>query len=393
MVRSRFVGGLLLIVGTSIGAGMLALPVANAAGGFWYSSLFLVMCWLLMTLGAFFILEVNLYLAPGHHLTSMAFKTLGAPGLLITWLTYLLLMYTLLSAYISGGADVLGGLLASKQIVWSDTMLTLCFTAVFGSIVYLGLRYVDWVNRGLMFLKLLVFLPLLYLLSSHVDWGRFQVGYGQGMSAGAVMISMTSFGFAIIVPNLRDYFEDNLPQLKKVILLGSLVPLGCYLAWDWVILGSLPSKGNEGLIALMQSEHVTRSLALRIADLVHHHEVLVLFNVFTSACMLTAFLGVALCLMSFLSDGLKISQKGRHSLVLMLLTFGPPVLLVLFYPGAYLYAMHYAGDLCVLLLLFLPAWMSYRGRARCANSFVVPGGRGSQWFLMLASVLLLVLCG
>ena len=32
-MRSRFIGGILLIVGTSIGGGMLALPVANAAVG------------------------------------------------------------------------------------------------------------------------------------------------------------------------------------------------------------------------------------------------------------------------------------------------------------------------------------------------------------------------
>ncbi len=39
-MHSRFLGGILLIVGTSIGGGMLALPIANAASGFWTSSLF-----------------------------------------------------------------------------------------------------------------------------------------------------------------------------------------------------------------------------------------------------------------------------------------------------------------------------------------------------------------
>ncbi|MCL5271844.1 MAG: tryptophan/tyrosine permease, partial [Gammaproteobacteria bacterium] len=69
-MRSRFIGGILLIVGTSIGGGMLALPVANAATGFWQSSIFLVICWAFMTLGAFFILEANLYLPKGKHMVS-----------------------------------------------------------------------------------------------------------------------------------------------------------------------------------------------------------------------------------------------------------------------------------------------------------------------------------
>lgn len=88
-MRSRFIGGILLIVGTSIGGGMLALPVANAATGFWQSSIFLFLCWVIMTLGAFFILEANLYLPRGKHMVSMAQATLGNLGLLAAWVSYL----------------------------------------------------------------------------------------------------------------------------------------------------------------------------------------------------------------------------------------------------------------------------------------------------------------
>src|SRR5436190_7097788 len=115
-MNSRFVGGILLITGTSIGGGMLALPVANAATGLWQSSLYLLLCWAIMTLGALFILEANLYLPPGKHMVSMAAATLGTPGLLVAWTSYIFLLYTLLSAYISGGSDVLGSLLLSLGI-------------------------------------------------------------------------------------------------------------------------------------------------------------------------------------------------------------------------------------------------------------------------------------
>jgi tyrosine-specific transport protein len=84
-MRSKFIGGVLLIVGTSIGGGMLALPVVNAASGFWQSSLLLILCWALMTVGALFILEVNLYLPPGKNMVSMAAATLGKPGLIVAY--------------------------------------------------------------------------------------------------------------------------------------------------------------------------------------------------------------------------------------------------------------------------------------------------------------------
>lgn len=388
-MQSRFIGGILLIVGTSIGAGMLALPVANAAAGFWVSSFFLVCCWAFMTLGAFFILEVNLYLPRGKHMVSMANATLGTPGLVITWLSYLFLLYALLAAYISGGADVLDGLLRHFNIHASIWKLTTLFTLSFGWIVYRGIRQVDLVNRGLMFSKLAVYVILTALIFPCIDWSNFQQGHVRYITS-SIMILMTSFGFAIIVPNLRDYFEDDLTSLKRVIFIGSLIPLFCYFAWDAVIIGSLPSGGANGLIALMHSEHTTSALAATLSTTLNNAMISSLFNFFTSICMLTAFLGVSLCLFSFLSDGLNMVQQGSHGVALFLLTFMPPLLIVLYYPGAYIHALNYAGYFCVILLLFLPALMSYIGRKRFKASFHVPGGSVCQMLVMVSAIVLML---
>lgn len=388
-MNSKVMGGLLLIVGTSIGGGMLALPVANAAMGFWLSTLFLCLCWALMTLGALFILEVTLYLPPGHNMVSMAAKTLGAPGLLITWLSYLMLLYTLLSAYISGGTDILGGLLLQQNIQASDWKLATLFTLFFGLIVYGGIRQVDWLNRALMFGKLGVYLILALLIAPYVHMENLQASSGF-IITGALMVSITSFGFAIIVPNLRDYFNDDVQTLKKLILMGSLIPLLCYIAWNAVIMGSLPSSGESALKTLMNSGHPTSMLALKLSNTVNNETISTLFNSFTSICMLTAFLGVSLCLMSFLADGLNMRSSGHQGFGLFLLTFLPPLFVVLFYPGAYMSALHYAGFCCVILLLLLPALMSFFGRKHHASVFVVPGGRLVQLIVIILSLALLV---
>ena len=385
---SKFIGGLLLIVGTSIGGGMLALPMANAAAGLIPSSIALIFCWLIMTLGAFLILEVNLYLPSGKHMLSMAHETLGKPGLVVTWITYLLLLYALLSAYISGGSDVLQGGLHLIHIQLKDWQSTGLFTFCFGCIVYGGIHQVDWANRVLMFGKLGIYLLLVLLISPFV-----QLDYWAQSNPTAVpstlMILITSFGFAIIVPNLREYFTHNLKHLKLVILIGSLIPLICYFAWDAVIMGALPAHGEEGLIALVHNQHPTTSLASQLANTVHNTTIDRLFRTFTSICMLTAFLGVALCLMSFLSDGLNFNRRGKQGIGLAVLTFGPPLVLVLFFPGAYLNALRYAGILCVILLVILPALMALFGRQKFSPVFVVPGGVWPPIVLLLSAMLLL----
>lgn len=390
-MKSKMLGGILLIVGTSIGGGMLALPIANSLPGFWYSSFFLFICWLMMTLGAFFILEANLYLSRGKHMLSMASSTLGKPGLLTAWLSYIFLLYTLLSAYISGGADMLGSLLNRIHLPLSQWQASVLFTLFFGLIVYSGIRRVDFVNRALMFGKLGVYFILIILIAPFIRFDYYQGGSFFSIHS-VIMVLITSFGFAIIVPNLRDYFNEDLVTLRKVIFIGSLIPLFCYVAWDAVIMGSLNNSGaTGGLSSLLHDEHSTSSLALLLSNRVQNQFISSLFNFFTSICMLTAFLGVALCLISFLSDGLNLEQKGRQGVGLFLITFLPPLFVVIYYPGAYLYALNYAGFFCVILLLLLPALMTLYGRKKFSTPYVVPGGKFSQYLVILFSCVLLAI--
>jgi tyrosine-specific transport protein len=388
-MNSRFIGGILLIVGTSIGGGMLALPIANAATGFWQSSLFLLICWAMMTLGALFILEVTLYLPPGNHMISMARATLGKTGLLITWLSYLLLLYALLCAYISGGADVFGSVAALVHLHLNAWQSSCLFTFCFGFVVYRGIRSVDLINRGLMFGKLGIYVLLVLLIAPHTELHYFEAG-NYRLITGTVMILITSFGFAIIVPNLRVYFNNDVTQLRRVVLIGSFIPLLCYIAWDAVIIGSLPTHGDNGLASLMHAERPTSALAVIISDTIHNRLITSLFTVFTSICMLTAFLGVSLCLVSFLADGLKAKQQGREGFMLMGFTFTPPLILVLFYPGAYIYALNYAGTFCIILLLLLPAFMVLFGRKKFKPVYQVPGGTVMPLLVILFSTILLL---
>lgn len=84
------------------------------------------------------------------------------------------------------------------------------------------------------------------------------------------MILITSFGYASIIPSLRDYFGDDIRSLKRVILLGSLIPLICYIVWDAVIMGVVSREGENGLLALMNSDHATSGLTEALSQSVQN---------------------------------------------------------------------------------------------------------------------------
>src|SRR3990167_3888929 len=105
----RILGGIFLVAGTSVGAGMLALPVVTAAGGFFPALLLYVLCFGFMTSTGLLILEVCLEMPPDTNLVTMASTYLGRFGKVSAWVLYLFLFYCLTVAYLSGGGALLRG--------------------------------------------------------------------------------------------------------------------------------------------------------------------------------------------------------------------------------------------------------------------------------------------
>lgn len=390
----KLLGSILLIVGTSIGAGMLALPIATAELGFFGSLFMLLTCWFVMTMGAFLVLEVNLWFGSNSNLISMAKATTGRLGEVITWITYILLLYSLLSAYIAGGSDLFKDVLARLNVNVSLATASIIFTLIFGGIVYLGIRAVDYVNRGLMFFKLTAYVLLVGLLIPFIKAANLVAGeLTHGISSStAWMVTMTSFGFATIVPSLRIYYAGDVAKLKQAIWLGSLVPLVCYIVWVFVIMGVLPLRGEHGLFSLFHATDTTSALVTHLTAVANVPSVSLLTTLFTSVCVLTSFLGVALCLTDFLADGLHLEKTGFAKGGISLLAFLPPLVIVLFLPGIFIKALAYAGFYCVVLLIILPAWMALSGRRQYADvsTYRARGGSILPLFLLGFSVLLML---
>lgn len=100
-------GGVLLVSGTTIGAAMLALPVATGFAGFIPSVVLFVACWLYFTYTALLMLEVNLWFGDNVNLITMANRTIGRWGEFLSWLIFLLLLYALTTAYVAGSGSIM----------------------------------------------------------------------------------------------------------------------------------------------------------------------------------------------------------------------------------------------------------------------------------------------
>ncbi len=387
-MRGKFIGGILLIVGTSIGGGMLALPMATAAGGFIGALVMLFLGWMVMAAGAFLILEVNLWFPAGNNIISMAKQTLGRPGEIATWILYIGLLYALMSAYCSGGGDVIRGLLQHIDITIPQWLGACFFVLIFAGIVALGIRCVDLVNRGLMTIKFIFLFLLIFLSVPHVHFSFLTESHPKYWFSAATII-ITSFGFSIIIPSLRGYFHDDVRLIRKIILLGTFIPFAAYVLWILVIIGSIP---HEKLLLIKSATDPVTQLTHALSTELNSNWVKNIARTFTSICVMTSFLAVSLSLTDFLADGLGIVKKRKGALFIFAISFLPPLAIVIFYPKAFLLALSYAGIFCILLLVILPILMVWCGRYRksIASGYQVFGGKWLLAVLMLISIAFIV---
>ena len=152
------IGGALLITGSCIGAGMLALPIVTGHCGFFPAIIILLFAWLLMTSTALLIVEVSGWFEYKRNFSTMIESLLGKFARSICFILYLFLFYSLLVAYIvlSGRhcTEIINETLSINIEHWKSSLL---FVLVFGSIIYIGMKPVDLVNRFLMIFKILSF--------------------------------------------------------------------------------------------------------------------------------------------------------------------------------------------------------------------------------------------
>ena len=352
--NSRFIGGILLVAGTAIGAGMLAIPVITSFAGLFPSLALLAFVWVFLYITARLLLDANLACPGEPNFISMVGRTLGPLGKAICWVTYLLLLYSLTAAYIAGSApffqSVAWFLIGWKLPLWAEPLPLLCF---FGLFTYLGTKPVDRINRLLMAGLILSYFLLISFLPSHTDASLFLHKDPIALCI-AIPVVMTAFGFHIIIPTLTTYLNHDARKLRSVILIGSLIPFVVYVVWEFLILGTIP------LVDLANAWQKGESAVLPLVQVLQIPWISLVAQFFSFFAIVTSFLGVSLSLSDFLTDGLKIRKYSFGREIASLLTFVPPLVFVYAYPRGFLLALEYAGIFVAILLCIFPALMVWK---------------------------------
>lgn len=388
------IGGLLFVIGNIIGAGILALPIAIAQLGLPQAILVLFFFWFLMMLGAYYFLEANLALPSGANLISMSRLTLGKWGVCIAWICNLLVMYSLISAYIAGGGDLIKINCHYLGIAIPPWLASILFLAIFGFIVSRGIRIVDQTNRLMMLMKAAVFVAILIGLSNYYNLNLILFTPQNNLSASLLIVVLTSFGFAVLIPSLRSYYQSDVKKIKRIIFWGTLIPLLCYVLWISLVFSVVPYHGNNGLEQMSTSAHPVSDLQSALNASLHTEWITQAANIFSAICIITSFLANSISLTDFIADGLNLPQNTKKTSLVYVIAYFPALCAVLFYPKAFLLGLSIASTLAIIQLLVLPGlivwFLRYKNKSIELN-YSVFGGKPLLLLVLMLSLALLVL--
>ncbi|WP_448547865.1 aromatic amino acid transport family protein [Thalassotalea fusca] len=373
MFKSKTLGSMLIVAGTTIGAGMLALPIASAGLGFSTAILVLIGAWALMTYTALLMLEVHQHAQVDATFNSLAKNLLGKKGQWLANFAMIFLFYALCAAYIAGGGSQLQTKLQSVFGVSLPAQAgSILFALVFGFIITLGTGAVDKINRLLFTVKIIVLTSMFFMLTPYVQGQHLlDMPVQQGLILSAIPVVFTSFGFHGSIPSVVKYVGIEIATLRKVMIFGASLPLCIYLFWQLV------SQGIMAQESLLQSEGLAGFIG-SVSAMVQSDTISNAITIFADLALATSFLGVSLGLFDFFSDVLKKSDTRNDRSRVALVTFLPPLCFALFYPQGFIMALGYASIALVVLAVFLPVamvWVQRQSTELYQEGYRVKGGR------------------
>jgi tryptophan-specific transport protein len=388
--------GVVLVTSATIGAGIFSLPIVSAGMWFGWTAACLFAIWLLSYLGALLLLEATLVYPRGASFYTIVNGILGAKWNLATSIGMAFLMYILIYAYISAGGNIINHTFASitgGESPISQNVSSVLFAAFFATLIWFGATLVSRLCTVLMIGMAVSYLLFNSGLVLHVEIFKLFNTQVQGESYSqyiwaALPYFLTSFGFAGLVPSLVKYYGPEPKTVHRCMLYGTLITLGLYLIWILVAFGTLSRDSWVPVIAAGGN----------IADLIvgfqgvteaHSQNMSLLLNLFSNFAVTSSISAVGLVMFDYITDAFGFDDDATGRLKSLLIAFGPPALVCLFFPHGFIVAIGYAGLVMIFGYFLVPARLVLKLRSdQLETQFRVWGGSPLVYGVLAFSLLI-----
>lgn len=388
-MKNKTLGSTLIVAGTTIGGGMLAMPLTSAGIGFGATLALLIALWLLLCFSALLFVELYQSVDSDAGIGTLAEKYYGTVGRVVSTTVLIIFLYAILSAYVSGGSSLLAAFLPTMiDAQTTERVAGVLFTILFGAFIVLGTGSVDFVNRLLFGTKIVAFFIVLILLLPNVSLANLlEIPLENALIISASPVFFTAFGFHGSIPSLNKYLGGNVKALRVSILVGTAIPLVAYILWQMATHGVL---SQSMFMQILAQEPTLNGLAGALSAATGSSLIGAVVRIFSALALITSFLGVGLGLFEALEDLAKRMKVSVGRMTLGILTFLPPMLFAFFYPQGFIAALGYAGQMFAFYAIVLPIAMVWKMRSQTQFAYRVKGGNLALGLALIIGVFIVI---
>lgn len=349
------------ITGNLIGAGILGLPIQAGFSGFLPFLIVLVIIGgAMLYTGSILGDEAIRSQAPKFHYPSLYQHYLGSVGKWVAIAAALVIYYGFIIAYLSGATALLENIF---RIDIPDGFVTIGFFTIVTTLTVMNPAFLRDYTALLVVLLLGSLGILVYLAEKHVVVDRLLYVNWRFIHL-TVPILVTAFSFHVIIPNIAKDLKWNRNTIMIALFLGALLGYAITAMWVQVSLGAIPLHGK---ISIASAFHNNIPSTIPLSRIIKS-AIFTNFSLFFALLAITtSYLTNGYGLMEFLDDLLTNCFKRSNRLLVIALSFGPPLILTLIYPDIFLVALDAVGVYGVAILFgILPCTIAIK-RAREAR--------------------------
>lgn len=335
-----------LITGNLIGAGILGLPVQAGLDGFIPSLLAM-----LIVGGAMFFTAVIL----GNEASSVKKGNFNYPSLYQNYLGFagkwvaiianLIILYGLLTAYLTGAATIIRNLFGGVAV--PHVCIMLIFFSLVTGLTVTNIKMIRKYNVFLIILMWVSFAVIVFMSERYVKIERLEYANWSLLPI-AISVIVTSFHFHNIIPTVCQNLNWNSKVIWKTMLIGMIIGYVMNAIWAQVGIGALPLKGSA--VSLVSAFKHNLPATVPLAGEIKSSLFTIFSLLFALIAITTSYLANGTGLLAFITDLTENYFRISNRILVIALSFGPPLIIAIMYPNIFLKALNVVGGVGIVVL-------------------------------------------
>jgi len=246
-MNSKTFRAIAVLIGTVIGAGIFGIPYVVAQIGFFPGLIYLFFLALVVLFLNLLYGEVILRTPGDRQLSGYAEIYLGKTGKFLASLAVFISVYGALLAYLIKTGEFLNLIFNGYNPIFFS-LLFFIFTSL---ALFFGLKSISFLEGLLVSFLLILIVLISFLGATEINLTNFTSLNLNFLFLPYGVILFAFFG-ASVIPEMEEILREQTKQLKKAIIIGSLIPLLVYLLFTSLVVGICgPLTSDDAVFGLV----------------------------------------------------------------------------------------------------------------------------------------------